>query len=58
MKHSLSALGYLIWKDLLLEFRSKEFIVSVLIFSLLTIIIFSQSINLTTMNPNEIGPAI
>ena len=58
MKHSLLILKYLLWKDLLLEFRSKEFIISVLIFSLLAITIFSQVLNLTTMNPKEIGPAI
>ena len=58
MKNSFSIFKYLLWKDLILELRSKDFIVSVLIFSILTITVFSQAINLTTMNPNEIGPAI
>ena len=58
MKNSFLIFKYLLWKDLILELRSKDFIISVLIFSILTITVFSQAINLTTMNPNEIGPAI
>ena len=58
MKNSFSIFKHLLWKDLILELRSKDFIISVLIFSILTITIFSQAINFTTMNPNEIGPAI
>ena len=58
MKNSFSIFKHLLWKDLILELRSKDFIISVLIFSILTITVFSQAINLTTMNPNEIGPAI
>ena len=58
MKNTFSIFKYLLWKDLILELRSKDFIISVLIFSILTITVFSQAINLTTMNPNEIGPAI
>ena len=58
MKNSFSIFKHLLWKDLILELRSKDFIVSVLIFSILTITVFSQAINFTTMNPNEIGPAI
>jgi heme exporter protein B len=58
MKNSFSIFKHLLWKDLILELRSKDFIISVLIFSILTITVFSQAINFTTINPNEIGPAI
>jgi len=45
-------------KDVLLEIRSKEIVVSVLVFSLLVLVIFNFAIELTATSARQMGPGI
>jgi heme exporter protein B len=57
----LAALGP-IWaiarKDLVLELRNREIVVSVLVFSMLVLIVFNFAVELTTVNLAVVGPGI
>lgn len=46
------------FKDVLLEIRNKEIVVSVLVFSLLVLVVFNFAIGLTPQSVNVIGPGI
>lgn len=48
----------LLWKDILLELRSKDIIVSVLVFALLVIVIFSFAIDPTPQMVALVAPGI
>lgn len=48
----------ILWKDLTSEFRSKEMILSMCLFSFLVVIIFSFAFTLGFRNLNEIAPGI
>ncbi|TDA68575.1 MAG: transcriptional regulator [Clostridia bacterium] len=50
--------GVLVWKDLLLEFRSKQMISSMLIFSFLVIVIFAFAFNPVQRTTQEVLPGI
>ena len=48
----------LAWKDVMLELRTKDIVVSVLLFSLLVIVIFNFAINPTPQNVAVVAPGI
>ncbi len=48
----------ILWKDVLLETRSKDIIVSVLVFALLVIVVFNFAINPTPQTVTFIAPGV
>ena len=58
MKLSLGPVWAVAKKDLLLEVRNREIVVSILVFSGLVFIIFNFAIELTTVNRDTVGPGV
>ena len=58
MKRSLGPVVALVWKDILQELRTKDLIVSLLVFSLLVIVIFSFAIDPTPQMVGLVAPGI
>ncbi len=58
MKLSLGPVWAVAKKDLLLEVRNREIILSILVFSGLVFIIFNFAIELTTVNRDTVGPGV
>ena len=52
------ALWAVFWKDVRLEMRSKDFIVSILVFSLLVVLIFNFAIDPNPKTVKLVGPGI
>ena len=48
----------MIWKDILLEFRSKDIIISVLVFGVLLAIVFNFALNINPQQISEIAAGI
>lgn len=48
----------ILWKDLLLEVRSKDIIVSVLVFGFLVVVVFNFALNVTPRLVTELAPGI
>ena len=57
MKAYLGPILALMWKDILLELRTKDFVVSVLVFSLLVIVVFNFAIEPTPQTVGVVAPA-
>ena len=51
-------IGIILWKDLLLEWRSKQILSSVFVFGLLTLVIFNFALGTGVHRLQEIGPGI
>ncbi|MCH2304175.1 MAG: heme exporter protein CcmB [SAR202 cluster bacterium] len=58
MINSLKTLRAIIWKDLIVEFRSKEIILPILAFSCLTLIIFNFAIDTTRIDIKYLAAGI
>ena len=58
MINSLNTLRAIIWKDLIVEFRSKEIILPILAFSCLTLKIFNFAIDTTRIDINYLAAGI
>ena len=58
MKGSLSKVLAIFWKDVLLEIRTKEIVVSVLVFALLVVVIFNFAFEPETATMNLVAPGI
>lgn len=58
MRIFFSAIFAIFWKDIRLEFRSKEIVLAILIFSLLTIVIFNFALDPTSETVGFIAPGI
>ena len=58
MKLSLGPVWAVAKKDLLLEVRNREIVVSILVFSGLVFIIFNFAIELTRVNRDTVGPGV
>ncbi len=54
----LSPIGVLVWKDILLELRSRELIVSVLVFGLVVAVVFNFALNATPQRVTALAPGI
>ena len=48
----------MVWKDILLEIRSRELVVSVLVFGLLVAVVFNFALNVTTQRVTALAPGI
>ena len=58
MKAYLDAILTLLWKDILLETRSKDIVVAVMVFSLLVIVIFNFAIDPTPRIVGLVAPGV
>ena len=54
----LRPIGVLVWKDILLELRSRELVVSVLVFGLVVIVVFNFALNVTPQRVAAVAPGI
>ena len=58
MRLYLSAVGAVLWKDLLLEVRTKDLVVSVLVFALLVIVMLDFAIEPTPQRTAFVAPGV
>jgi heme exporter protein B len=54
----LRPIGVLLWKDILLEIRSRELIVSLLVFGLVVVVVFNFALNSTPKLVTAVTPGI
>ena len=54
----LGPIATMVWKDILLELRSRELVVSVIVFGLLVVIVFSFAIDLAPGQAKTLAPGI
>ena len=58
MNGLLGPMMVIVWKDLLLELRSKDLIVSIVVFGLLVVVVFNFALNNTPGRSEELAPGI
>ena len=58
MKQFLRPLLVLVWKDILLEVRSRELVVSVLVFGLMVAVVFNFALDVTPQRVTALAPGI
>ena len=54
----LKPIGVLVWKDILLELRSRDLVVSVLVFGLVVVVVFNFALNVTPQRVTDVAPGI
>ena len=54
----LRPIGVLVWKDILLELRSRDLVVSVLVFGLVVVVVFNFALNVTPQRVTAVAPGI
>ena len=54
----LSQISAIVWKDFVIELKTRELFSAMFIFALLVILIFIFSVNLSIVNASEVGPGI
>ena len=58
MTQLLRSVLVLVWKDIVLEWRSRELVISVLVFSLLVVVLFNFALNVTPQRIAILAPGI
>ena len=58
MIHFLRPIGVLVWKDILLELRSRELIISMLVFGLMLVVVFNFALSVTPQRVTTLAPGI
>lgn len=58
MREFLRPVLLMVWKDILLEIRSRELVVSVLVFGLLVAVVFNFALNVTPQRVTALAPGI
>ena len=58
MNGLLGPMMVIVWKDLLLELRSKDLVVSIVVFGLLVVVVFNFALNNTPGMSEELAPCI
>ena len=58
MSAYLGQIGAIVWKDLLLEFRTRERLVAMGAFAVLAAVLFNYSIDRTVVRPQDIGAGL
>ncbi len=51
-------IGVLVWKDILLELRSRDLVVSVVVFGLVVLVVFNFALNVTPQRVTVVAPGI
>ena len=54
----LRPIGVLLWKDILLELRSKDLVVSLLVFGLVVVVVFNFALHATPQLVTAVTPGI
>jgi len=58
MSQLLKPVLVLVWKDILLEWRSRDMVISVLVFGLLVVVLFNFALNITPERVTVLAPGI
>ena len=58
MREFLRPIPVLVWKDILLELRSRDIVVSVLVFALLIVVVFNFALNITPEEATILAPGV
>ena len=58
MRQYFEQITAIVWKDIVTELKTREILSSMFVFSLLVILIFIFSINLSIVNANDVGPGV
>ena len=58
MKGLFGPVMVIVWKELLLELRSRELVVSIIVFGLLVVVVFNFALNNTPGRSEELAPGI
>lgn len=58
MSEFLRPIWVLLWKDILLEVRSRDLVVSILVFGLLVVVVFNFALNVTPQQVTRLAPGI
>ena len=58
MRGLLGPIMVIVWKDVLLELRSKDLLVSVVVFGLLVVVVFNFALNNIPGRSKELAPGI
>ncbi len=58
MMRFLQPIGVLLWKDVLLEVRSRDLVVSVLVFGVVVVVVFNFALNATPQRVTAVAPGI
>ena len=58
MMRFVEPIAVLLWKDILLELRSRDLIVSVLVFGLVVVVVFNFALNATPQQTTSVAPGI
>ena len=58
MSQLLKPVLILVWKDILLEWRSRDLVISVLVFGLLVVVLFNFALNITPERVTVLAPGI
>ncbi len=58
MSSALRPLLVMVWKDILLEVRSKDIIISVLVFGFLVAVVFNFALNVSPQRVSELAAGI
>ncbi|PKB65897.1 MAG: heme ABC transporter permease CcmB [SAR202 cluster bacterium Io17-Chloro-G4] len=58
MNEFLRPIGVLLWKDILIELRSRDLVVSLLVFGLVVVVVFNFALNATPELVTEVTPGI
>ena len=58
MREFLGPVITIAWKDILLEIRTRDIVVSVLVFALLVVVVFNFALNVTSRDVNDLAPGI
>ncbi len=58
MMQFLRPIGVLVWKDILLEIRSRDLVVSVVVFGVVVVVVFNFALNATPQRVEDVAPGI
>ena len=58
MNEFLRPIGVLLWKDILLELRSRELVISLLVFGIVVVVVFNFALNATPQLVTAVTPGI
>ncbi len=58
MMQFLQPIGVLLWKDILLEVRSRDLVISVLVFGVVVVVVFNFALNATPQRVTAVAPGI
>jgi heme exporter protein B len=58
LKKVLTEIAVMVWKDILIELRTKQVVTSVIVFALLVMVVFNFAFGSGMENPEEVAPGV